>query len=45
MIVAPVLMLMLWSQSFGPCAIEPVEPGAYLDNFIDLCLNGLLTKP
>jgi len=44
-IVAPVLMLMLWSQSFGPCAIEPVEPGAYLDNFIDLCLNGLLTKP
>jgi AcrR family transcriptional regulator len=40
-IVAPVIMLMLWKYSFGPCQLETISPGQYLDNFIDLCLNGL----
>jgi AcrR family transcriptional regulator len=43
-IVAPILMLMLWSQSFGPCSIPPLDPQAYLASLIDLCLHGLL-KP
>jgi AcrR family transcriptional regulator len=40
-IVAPIIMLMLWKYSFGPCQLETISPGQYLDNFIDLCLNGL----
>ncbi|TWC68360.1 TetR/AcrR family transcriptional regulator [Herbaspirillum sp. SJZ099] len=40
-IVAPVVMLMLWHQSFGLCAIAPIDPHAYLASLIDLCINGL----
>lgn len=40
-IVAPVVMLMLWDQSFGPCSITPIDPQAYLTSLIDLCINGL----
>ncbi|WP_050467348.1 TetR/AcrR family transcriptional regulator [Herbaspirillum chlorophenolicum] len=40
-IVAPVLMLMLWDQSFGPCSITPIDPQAYLASLVDLCINGL----
>jgi len=40
-IVAPVVMLMLWDQSFGPCSIVPIDPQAYLACLIDLCINGL----
>lgn len=41
-IMAPVLMLMLWSESPGPCSIDLISPQDFLRNFIDLCLNGLL---
>lgn len=40
-IVAPVVMLMLWDRSFGPCSITPIDPQAYLAGLIDLCINGL----
>jgi AcrR family transcriptional regulator len=40
-IVAPVVMLMLWDQSFGPCSITPIDPQAYLASLVDLCINGL----
>jgi AcrR family transcriptional regulator len=42
-VIAPMLMLMMWKHSFGACAREPVSPDEYLDTFIDLILNGLLT--
>ncbi|WP_284078932.1 TetR/AcrR family transcriptional regulator [Herbaspirillum aquaticum] len=40
-IVAPLIMLMLWEQSLAPCAATPIDPQAYLESMIDLCLNGL----
>jgi AcrR family transcriptional regulator len=43
-IVAPVIMLMMWKHSFGACQIERITPEAYLNNFIDLCLRGLLNS-
>lgn len=42
-VCAPMLMLMMWKHSFNTCRIEPIEPEAYLNNFIDLFLNGLLS--
>lgn len=41
-IVAPMLMLMLWKHSFSACHASAIDPAAYLDQYIDLCLNGLL---
>lgn len=29
-ITAPLVMLALWSRSFGPCSAEPLDPEAYL---------------
>lgn len=40
-IVAPLIMLMLWEQSLAPCAAIRLDPLAYLENMIDLCLHGL----
>jgi AcrR family transcriptional regulator len=42
-VVAPMLMLMLWKHAFSTCRVEPISPQKYLDAFIDLFLNGLLT--
>ncbi|HXA48313.1 MAG TPA: TetR/AcrR family transcriptional regulator [Burkholderiaceae bacterium] len=42
-IVAPVLMLMLWKHSFVACQSKPTAPISYLNAFIDLLFNGLLT--
>jgi AcrR family transcriptional regulator len=44
-IVAPMVMLMMWNQSFSACRMEPIEPQDYLDCFIDLILRGLLVSP
>jgi AcrR family transcriptional regulator len=41
-IVAPMLMLMMWKHSFGARDAQAIDPAVYLDNFIDLCLNGLV---
>jgi hypothetical protein len=43
-ICAPVLMLMMWTHSFNACHIEPICPEDYLNCYIDLLLNGLLTE-
>lgn len=48
-LVAPMLMLILWKHSFGTANIDtgPLpyhNPQDYLNNFIDLCLHGLLAN-
>ncbi|MET3131124.1 AcrR family transcriptional regulator [Oxalobacteraceae bacterium GrIS 1.11] len=40
-LVAPVLMLMMWTHSFLPCDASDIEPQAYMGEFIDLTLRGL----
>ena len=43
---APVLMLMLWRNSFDLCGIEKMDPDTYLDIHTDLLVRGLLAdKP
>ena len=44
-ICAPIIMLMMWKHSFGPCQAEPISPQGYLECFIDLLLRGLLAEP
>ncbi len=44
-IVAPMLMLMLWKHSFGPCQAETVSSRDYLECYIALITKGLLTRP
>lgn len=44
-VIAPVIMLMMWQQSFNPCHEEAVNAETYLDSFIDLCLHGLVSPP
>lgn len=41
-VVAPMLMLMMWKHSFGSVRPCVVDPAAFLDNYLDLCLRGLL---
>jgi AcrR family transcriptional regulator len=41
-VCAPVLMLIMWKHSFSACHQNEMEPGAYLDSFLDLFLHGLL---
>ena len=41
-IVAPMIKLMLWKHSFATCQVQPVEPVAYLNTYIDILFNGLL---
>lgn len=44
-VIAPVIMLMMWQQSFNTCQMAAISSEAYLDSFIDLCLHGLLRQP
>lgn len=44
-VVAPMVMLMMWNQSFGACSLEPISPQDYLRTYIDIYLNGLLQQP
>jgi AcrR family transcriptional regulator len=41
-IIAPMLMLMMWKHSMGPCNMGEMDPNQFLDSFIDLSLRGLL---
>lgn len=41
-IVAPMTMFVIWEHSFGSDQIESISSKAYLNNFIDLCMHGLL---
>jgi hypothetical protein len=41
-LIAPVLMLMMWSRSIMPaCEMPPVDPHVFLDTFISTTLVGL----
>lgn len=44
-IVAPIMMLMMWKHSFSACQIDPISAPDYLDCFLDLITQGLLTVP
>ena len=44
--VAPVVMLMVWRNSFDLCGIAKMDPDAYLDTHTELLVRGLLAdKP
>lgn len=44
-LVAPMLMLITWKHSIGPCERAELDPGAFIDSFLDLALHGLLPAP
>jgi AcrR family transcriptional regulator len=42
-LVAPVMMLMMWTHSFMPtCDMPPIDPQAYMKTLIDVTLGGLM---
>ncbi|HBF50938.1 MAG TPA: TetR family transcriptional regulator [Massilia sp.] len=41
-LMAPMLMLVTWKHSVGPCERGDLEPLAFLDAFLDMALHGLL---
>lgn len=41
-LVAPMLMLITWKHSVGPCPRAELDPQAFLDTFLDMALHGLL---
>lgn len=41
-LVAPMLMLMTWKHSVGPCDQCHLDPQTFLDAFLDMALHGLL---
>jgi len=41
-LVAPVLMLMMWTNGFMPCEKGPIDPITYMDTFIEVSLRGML---
>jgi AcrR family transcriptional regulator len=44
-LIAPMLMLISWKHSAGACNMDPVDPMAFLEGFLDMALHGLLTGP
>lgn len=43
-LIAPMLMLVTWKHSVGPCDSGALEPLAFLDAFLDIALHGLLPE-
>lgn len=41
-LIAPMLMLVTWKHSVGPCDRSALEPQAFLEAFLDMALHGLL---
>lgn len=41
-LIAPMLMLMTWKHSVGPCDQSQLDPRAFLDAFLEMALHGLL---
>jgi AcrR family transcriptional regulator len=41
-LMSPMLMLVTWKHSIGPCNQADLEPLAFLDSFLDMALHGLL---
>ena len=45
-LIAPVMMLMMWTLSFMPtCEMPAIDPHAFMDTFIDTTLRGLEAAP
>ena len=44
-LIAPILMLITWKHSVGPCSMDQYDPMAFLEAFLDMALNGLLPVP
>jgi hypothetical protein len=42
LLCAPMIYLMMWQHSFGPCAPTKIEPKRYIDQCLDLYCNGIL---
>jgi AcrR family transcriptional regulator len=40
-LIAPLLMLITWKHSVGPCDQSSLDPLAFLDTFLDMALHGL----
>jgi AcrR family transcriptional regulator len=43
-VFSPMLMLMMWKHSFSACGRGLISADRYLETYIDLFLNGLLTE-
>ena len=43
--VAPVVMLMMWKHSFGPCGTRDVDPRRTIASLVDLFTHGLAAAP
>jgi AcrR family transcriptional regulator len=41
-LIAPMLMLMTWKHSVGPCDQAHLDPLAFLDAFLEMALHGLV---
>ena len=44
-LIAPMLMLITWKHSIGPCNQEELDPMGSLEAFLDMALHGLLPGP
>lgn len=44
-LIAPMMMLMTWKHSVGPCDQGHLDPLAFLDAFLDMALHGVLVRP
>jgi AcrR family transcriptional regulator len=44
-LIAPMLMLITWKHSIGPCSQEALDPMVFLEAFLDMALHGLLAGP
>jgi AcrR family transcriptional regulator len=44
-LMAPMLMLMTWKHSIGPCPENGLDPLGFLSTFFDMALHGLLQAP
>ena len=43
--VAPMIFLMMWKHSFGPCSHRALEPKAFIAHVVSLLLHGVLRNP
>jgi AcrR family transcriptional regulator len=43
-IMAPVMMLIVWRYSLAPCGCGKQDPHNYMTTYLDLLMNGLMTK-
>jgi hypothetical protein len=41
-LIAPMLMLITWKHSIGPCDGGELNPMGFLESFLDMALHGLL---